>query len=469
VPDKLLHLTLDKVTEGERFRKEYDLEGLLESIQERGILQPITVSPSTEKGRYLLLAGGRRLLAARKLNLESIPCLVRKIEGDLDLREIEYIENSYRKDLCWTERLNLVVEIHRLMKEKFGAKWNQRKTAEKLEKSVGGINRLLQLNDMIVKFPDLKLEKTEDDAVKKVRKILEAVTVKSLVDKHKAEGGDPESILQALSQPETREGFKDDPFVSQCRRADSHYRIGDAFIEMESIIANPDLRPPIALVEIDPPYGIDLQVQKKGDANRALQRYEEVDAQNYGDFTERLCKDISEITPANCTIIYWFAMDWYDVITKQLMANNISYDPIPCIWVKPSGQTNAPDKYLARTYETFIYAWKGEGTPLRARGRANVFSYPPVPAARKYHPTQRPIELMREILRTFAWPNTIILVPFLGSGVTLRACYAENMVGFGWELNAENKPKFLAAVETDINDYKVGNDVKDDPDNDIPF
>jgi len=471
VPDKLLHLALGRIDEGERFRKVYDLDDLVDSIQERGILQPITVSPGSKRGQYVLLAGGRRLAAARKLELESIPCLVREIDGELDLREIEYIENSYRKDLTWTERLDLVVEIHRLMREKFGSKWNQRKTAEKLERSVGGVNRLLQLNEMIKKFPSLKEEPTEDDAVKKARKILEAVTVKNLVDKHRSEAdtSDPDSILRSLEGPETGEGFKDDPFISRCRRADTHYRIGDAFAEMEEIIKDPNISPAIALVEVDPPYGIDLRAQKKGDETRALQKYEEVEGTKYQEFTARLCRDLFDITPKDCSVIYWFAMDWYSVVTEELTKVGFEYDPIPCIWVKPSGQTNSPDRYLARTYETFLFAWKGDGIPLRGRGRSNVFSFAPVPAARKYHPTQRPIELMREILRVFAWPDTIILVPFLGSGVTLRACYAESMLGFGWEINGENKPKFLAAVETDIQEYKVGNDPEDDPDDDIPF
>ena len=42
------------------------------------------------------------------------------------------------------------------------------------------------------------------------------------------------------------------------------------------------------------------------------------------------------------------------------------------------------------------------------------------------------------------------MIPFLGSGATLLACYREGMNGFGWELNKENKEPFLAAVEKDI-------------------
>ncbi|MEK0325184.1 MAG: site-specific DNA-methyltransferase [Nitrosopumilus sp.] len=139
----------------------------------------------------------------------------------------------------------------------------------------------------------------------------------------------------------------------------------------------------------------------------------------------------------------------YDVLTNV----GFSVDKIPCIWTKPAGQSNSPELYLARCYEPFFVATKGDGIPIRQRGRSNIFQFPTVPAARKYHPTQRPVELMREILRTFSYPGSIILSPFLGSGATLRAIYAEGMMGWGWDLNGDNYEPFLAAVEKDIQDY----------------
>lgn len=455
----LKEIPVSSIIEGDRFRKEYDIADLVESIQEYGVLQPITVTKGDKRGTYLLMAGGRRFASAKQLGLETIPALVREIEGDLDLREIEYIENSYRKDLTWVERMNLVVEIHRLMAERHGDKWNQRKTAQKLEKSVGGINRLLQLHQMAQKFPKILEEGTEDDAVKKARKILELVTVNSLVAKHSKNASDEGDEGTTISTPRSVEAAvsgsipTQDRYLTIAKNADNHYQIGDAFVGMEEIIADPEANPPIGLIEVDPPYGIDLKAQKKGDLTPELARYEEVEANEYGAFLERLCQDIYNIAPRNCRVIFWFGVSWYAEVRGSLERAGFDVDPIPGLWVKPSGQANNPDLYLARTYETFFIASKGDGIPIRERGRSNVFAYSPVPAARKYHPTQRPIELMQEILRTFAWPNTIVLVPFLGSGVTLRAAYKESMIGFGWELNEANKPKFIASVQQDIDEY----------------
>ena len=60
---------------------------------------------------------------------------------------------------------------------------------------------------------------------------------------------------------------------------------------------------------------------------------------------------------------------------------------------------------------------------------------------------------MQEILQTFAWEGSIIMVPFLGSGATLVAAYREGINGFGWDLQEEYKEMFLAAVEDDIVNY----------------
>lgn len=57
----------------------YELKYLAESIKENGILQPLIVRPSGD-GKYLLIAGERRLRAAAMIGLKKLPCIVRKID-----------------------------------------------------------------------------------------------------------------------------------------------------------------------------------------------------------------------------------------------------------------------------------------------------------------------------------------------------------------------------------------------------
>jgi len=75
-----------------------DLEELVASIKERGVLEPLLVRPSQVGGRFMIISGERRYRAAREAGLHEVPC----IEMDVDDRavaEIALIENLQRKDL----------------------------------------------------------------------------------------------------------------------------------------------------------------------------------------------------------------------------------------------------------------------------------------------------------------------------------------------------------------------------------
>ena len=101
------------------------LEDLSESIRQYGILQPLIVRRLPGKG-YELIAGERRLRAARKAGLEKVPALVREY-NDAEISEIALIENIQR------ENLNIIEEAEAyafLMK-------NFRLTQEMLAKKVG--------------------------------------------------------------------------------------------------------------------------------------------------------------------------------------------------------------------------------------------------------------------------------------------------------------------------------------------
>ena len=85
-------------------RRSVDEEGLAElaaSIRSCGILQPLTVRRAGEG--YELVAGERRLRAARIAGLREVPCLVAQV-GEEDSALLALMENLQRRDLdCWEE------------------------------------------------------------------------------------------------------------------------------------------------------------------------------------------------------------------------------------------------------------------------------------------------------------------------------------------------------------------------------
>jgi len=120
------------------FRGEH-LQELVESIRERGIIQPLIVRQ--RNGKFELIAGERRWRAAQQVGLKEAPVIVREA-GDQEVLELALIENIQREDLNPIEE---AMAYQRLAKE-FGLK--QEEIAQKVGKSraaVANSMRLLEL------------------------------------------------------------------------------------------------------------------------------------------------------------------------------------------------------------------------------------------------------------------------------------------------------------------------------------
>jgi len=74
------------------------LEELKRSIEEKGVIQPILVTP-INNGGYQLVAGERRLRATKGLGIKTIPAYIKEITSDEELLEIALIENVQREQL----------------------------------------------------------------------------------------------------------------------------------------------------------------------------------------------------------------------------------------------------------------------------------------------------------------------------------------------------------------------------------
>jgi ParB family chromosome partitioning protein len=89
-----------------------ELEDLINSIKEHGILQPLVVS-KLDGENYELIAGERRLRAAKMLNMKTVPAILRTVR-DQEKLELALIENIQRKDLNPIEEARA---FHQLMDE----------------------------------------------------------------------------------------------------------------------------------------------------------------------------------------------------------------------------------------------------------------------------------------------------------------------------------------------------------------
>jgi len=129
-------------------RKDFDpekLNDLKESIKKHGIIQPVVVRKVGDG--YELIAGERRFRAAKELELNKIPVVIKNFSNEKSL-EIALVENIQREDLSLIDQAN---GFKRLMDEFNLTQQELAETTSKSRALISNIVRLLKLNGKIQK------------------------------------------------------------------------------------------------------------------------------------------------------------------------------------------------------------------------------------------------------------------------------------------------------------------------------
>jgi site-specific DNA-methyltransferase (adenine-specific) len=429
-----------EIDEGERFRKDYqDTEALADSIRKQGLICPIAVMDRREFGEpYLLLAGGRRLFAVKEhLNWDSIQAKVYPKLTDLETREVELYENLQRAELTYAEEVHLKRRIHELQIEKHGAGYAGPGNEEgaTIEKTAGILNvsgrnlaRDLELSEAILETPELGAMKNKSAAYNELKKQKVDLLHKALAERTKKR-------MESLD-------------VEKQRLINS-YIIGDAF---EKIAEIPDNQ--MHCVELDPPYAVALAEISKAQAGESIHKdYNEIPAEEYPEFIAKILSEAYRVLRPGGWLLMWHANRWQGLVSKGLSGVGFKYHDVPALWVKPEpGNSRAPAVNLGIQYEPFFYARKGEAQIMK-QGRGDVFTY--ARPKQRFHPAERPVQLLQDILSTFLMPGSRILVPFLGSGNTLLAASNLGMRAHGYELSDSYKDHYIVRVsEGQLGSYR---------------
>lgn len=150
--DRIFQIETDKIDpnphQPRKSFNEEELRDLANSIREFGILQPLLVSKIEQESefgqsvRYELIAGERRLKAAKMLGLPTVPVIIKNAAPEIEKLEMAVIENIQRTDLNPIESARAMARLQ----DEFGM--TQREIAGKLGKSrevVANTIRLLSL------------------------------------------------------------------------------------------------------------------------------------------------------------------------------------------------------------------------------------------------------------------------------------------------------------------------------------
>ena len=419
-------LALTDIEVGERFRVEYkDMDELCDSIMKHGLIQYPVVDQNNN-----LVAGGRRLMALKKLGWSEIPVVRKQFLTPLKLREMELEENIQRSDFTWQEEVNLKNEILKLKQELHGVKGlgrnqagvSQADVAKLVGDSPSNFSLDVGLAQAMEVVPELADCKTKDEARKKMKQLQEKVIVEEL-------------MRRKMEKPHTTS--------NKFKTADQSFIIGDAIANLKN---HPEFN--YSFINCDPPYGIDLNNIKKGNEQvQTVERdYIEWDSSEYLDLCKQVASECYRIVD-NAFMTFWFGIQWYQPLKDILENIGWKVDVVPGIWyAKGAAQTMQPEIHLGKNYEAFFICRKGKPI-LNKRGHSNVFEYNKLASEKKIHPTEKPLDLMLEVIETFCPPHGKVLSPFLGSGVDLMACLKTDRECRGFDLNEEVKKRFLLKVE----------------------
>jgi len=114
-----------------------EMQDLINSIKEKGILEPILVRP--KNGDYEIIAGERRYMASKRIGLSEIPCIVMNV-NDMEAMEISLIENLQRLDLDVFEEADGL----RYLAENYG--YNHEQISRKIGKARSTITEIISIS-----------------------------------------------------------------------------------------------------------------------------------------------------------------------------------------------------------------------------------------------------------------------------------------------------------------------------------
>jgi ParB/RepB/Spo0J family partition protein len=410
-------LHTDAVEVQERIREdlgEEETQELMASLLALGQLQPIIVR-NGNNGKYILVAGERRLEATRRLAKQTkaikgygtsmLWAELRESQAPHVMLQIEFDENMKRKDFSYVEKAKFIRKFHETMLGQYKGEWTAELTAVSLRLSPASISHYLRVEEAIKTDPGVAKALTLSAAVKRMK------TNEKLKNRMEAVKSNAEAAY---------------------KQAQECARLGDALVLIKSV---PDSS--VDLVNFDPPWGDET-------GHKSVQNWEgfDDDTETSDRIINTLLPELYRVLKDDRFIIFWYRTWAYEDMVARLEAAGFSlkFGRTPCIWFKPdkiTDQNRFPEKMLIDAYETFFIARKGDPV-YHAKGGQNVFVHNRVPIAALLHPTEKPLSLCDELVKLCSVPGENVLDPTAGSFGFIHSALRSGRRGMGWELNETN-------------------------------
>lgn len=440
-----------------RYRIDYgDIESLAKSISLTTLFNPVIVTQNHD-----LNQGGRRLSALRLIyainhpeesNIEleryddvSIHIIqncqdanlkegllrigfhvkIHNFEDRYDELVMELEENIRRKDLDWKERAMLIKAIdeekRKLSKEgKEKDNWGIRDTAAHLQLSTATISHDLRIAEAL-EAGDTNIVNAKDR-----KTALNTILFNT------------EQALYCELQRRKAERLKNTKASGNLYNLDA--------LELAKQLKIGDFNHVIT----DPPYAIEFD--ELTEEKHESENYIEMSREEYYPYMTALAEEIySKIQWAGYFVCFCAHEHWHNLASIfEEVGFSVSSNPL--IWYKEGspGKNNHPDKHLTSVAEFAVVAWKGI-PEMNKPGKGNVFPYKNyIDVKERFHITQKPIELLEDVIDTFTKPGETLVDFFMGSGSTIKAAIKRKRHYIG-----NDKSKYFAQARMEIIECEI--------------
>lgn len=375
-----------------RQRSEIDIDDIMDSIRENGVINPIIIKQQPEPKFPLLIAGERRLEACKRLNIQ-VPCRYYSSLNLIDLLKIEFEENEKRKSLPWRDRVKAIGEIHDLYLKQTPS-WPQSQTAKSLSIQEPTLSNILYVYNNL-NLPLLLHAENLSQAI-------------SLLNRFKTEKdqkleGEIKSILTSNPKP-----------------LPSYF--------LPSSIPPPKLDNSLIIEDLNPPVlNLDFLSWIKeysGPKFNFLHCDFPQSENNFNPILYSFIDNIEKLLAPKAHILFWFQMPRFTDITEDflnffdLRNLDLKINTTPLIWLKSDiNQTQLQDSSPKNTYEAALILTLGSKPFLKQINN----SYTSPRNSNPICPNQKPIPMLKYFLQTFINEDSVVFDPTCGSGSALIA------------------------------------------------
>lgn len=345
-----------------RTHNEENVIKLASSIKEFGFMAPIIIS---EDGG--VIAGHGRLMAAKKLGLEKVPCVVESHLSDIQRKGYILADNRLALDSGWDDEL-LKMEMQ-------------------------------TLND--VGF-DMKLTGFDEDEINNLLKVSDSI-IDNQEEEHEIE-------INEEIEPITKPG---DVWLM----GDHRLICGDSTDEetVKKLFGNDKPN----LMVTDPPYGVNYNPYKFPEYKRGKNRLGKVLNDDRSDW-----KDAYKFFPGDIAYV-WHSSSNANTVHDNLCS--LGFEQISeIIWNKDNFVLGRSDYH--QKHEPCFYMTRGPHNWQGGRNKSSVWDIPRINSFSsderndKFgHSTQKPIECMKRPIENNSLPGEFVYDPFCGSGTTVIA------------------------------------------------